>query len=85
MTSDLGSSFACLQSFTSSGSLKFYFDIFFKFNIISSFFPFSLALDVSVDKAITIDDLAKFLLLLIDSSISTILTFFRLNITTARI
>ena len=77
MKSDLGSSFASLRSFTSSGSLEFNFDI--SFNITSSFFPFSLALDVSVDEAITIDDLAEFLLLLIYSSIRTIRPFFHLN------
>ena len=83
MKSDLGSSFACLRSFTSSGSLEFNFDI--SFNITSSFFPFSLTLDVSVDEAITIDDLAEFLLLLIYSSIRTIRPFFHLNITADRI
>ena len=77
MKSDLGSSFASLRSFTSSGSLEFNFDI--SFNITSSFFPFSLALDVSVDEAITIDALAEFLLLLIYSSIRTIRPFFHLN------
>ena len=77
MKSDLGSSFASLRSFTSSGSLEFNFDI--SFNITSSFFPFSLALDVSVDEAITIDDLTEFLLLLIYSSIRTIRPFFHLN------
>ena len=55
------------------------------FNIISSFSPFSVALDVSVEEAITIVDLAEFFLLLIDSSICTIRTFFGLNITIASI
>ena len=47
------------------GSLEFNFHI--SLNIISSFFPFSSALDFSVYEAITIDDLAEFSLLLIDS------------------
>ena len=83
MKSDLGSSFVYLWSFTSSGSLECSFDI--SFNIASSFFTFSLAFDVSVDEAITIDYLAEFSLLLTDSSIGTLRTFFRLNITAARI
>ena len=70
MKSDLGSSFICLWSFTSLGNLEFNFDIFF--SILSRFFRFSLALAVSVDEAITIDDLAEFSLLLIDASIRTI-------------
>ena len=36
--SDLGSSFACLRGFASSGSLEFNFDILL--NVISGFFPF---------------------------------------------
>ena len=83
MKSDLGRSFACLRSFTSSRSLEFNFYI--PFNIISSFFPFSLALDVSVDEAIATDDLAEFWLLLIDASVFTIRTLFLLNITADRI
>ena len=65
------------------GNLEFNFDI--SFNILSRFFRFSLALAVSVDKAIAIDDLAEFSLLLIDASVRTIRTFFRLNITADRI
>ena len=45
--------------------LQFNFHI--SLNIISSFFPFSSALDFSVYEAITIDDLTEFSLLLIDS------------------
>ena len=83
MKSNLGRSFACLRSFTSSGSLEFNFYI--PFNIISSFFPFSLALDVSVDEAIATDDLAEFWLLLIDASVFNVRTLLRLNITADRI
>ena len=68
---------------TTSRSLKFNFDIFV--NILSGFFPFSLAVDVSADEAITTDDLVEFSLLLTDSSIRTIHTFFRLNTTADRI
>ena len=63
-SSDLGSSFPCLRGFIFSESLEFNFDI--SLNIISSFLPFSSALDVSDDEAIIIDDLVEFSLLLID-------------------
>ena len=63
-SSDLGSSFPCLRGFIFSESLEFNFDI--SLNIISSFLPFSSALDVSDDEAIAIEDLAEFSLLLID-------------------
>ena len=61
---NLGSSFACLWGFISLGSLESNFDISHNFKL--SYFPFSFAFDISVDEAITTDDLARLSLLLTD-------------------